>query len=181
MDKEQFRAYARSLPGPDKTEADEVVAGLHGWLSGRLPGTIAAYLAMGSEVDVEPLFELLPGWRWVLVRVESDESVSFRDRAVAREVHSLGMRQPIAGGEAIQQHEIDVYLVPGLGFDETGSRIGRGRGFYDRILASRRADSVAVGVTVDSFVVDTVPIDEHDRRVDYLSTESGVRECSPKN
>jgi 5-formyltetrahydrofolate cyclo-ligase len=76
-------------------------------------------------------------------------------------------------------HEIDLFLTPGLAFDRSGGRLGNGGGFYDRILSARRADSVAVGITIERRVVDAVPMRDHDERVDWLATENGVTECSP--
>jgi 5-formyltetrahydrofolate cyclo-ligase len=75
--------------------------------------------------------------------------------------------------------EIDVFLVPGLAFDSAGGRVGHGAGYYDRILSQRRTDSQAMGVTLDDRVLDSVPIFDHDERVDWLATESSVRECRP--
>lgn len=157
-----------------------VVSGLFVWLAGRVPGTISAYLALPEEVDVTPLLERLPGWRWVLPRVEPDGDMTFRDRDVPREVHDLGMEQPVDMGSPVPVHEIDVFLVPGMAFDATGARVGRGGGFYDRALAGRRTDTLAIGVTVDEKVIESVPVQEHDQAVDWLATESGVRECSPR-
>ncbi len=169
------------LKGPlDAELGPMVVDGLFAWFSTRLPGTVAAYLPLSDEVDVTPLFERLPGWRWVLPRVETDNTITFRDREVPRERHALGMCQPIARGEVVPVPEIDVFLVPGVAFDETGVRLGRGGGYYDRVLAQRRPGSEAVGVTVEARVLDAVPAADHDQRVDFLATERGVRVCSPK-
>lgn len=156
-----------------------VVDHLFGWLSSRLPGTVSAFLAMEGEVDVSSLFDRLPGWRWVLPRVEPDRTMTFRDREVPREVHRFGMEQPTGAGPVIPVHEIDVFLTPGLAFDMSGGRVGNGAGFYDRILGRRRTDAVAVGITVDARVLDEVPMEGHDQRVHWIATESGVRECSP--
>ncbi|MEX1125965.1 MAG: 5-formyltetrahydrofolate cyclo-ligase, partial [Acidimicrobiia bacterium] len=147
---------------------------LFSWLSARLPGTGAAYLAMSDEVEVTPLFNRLPGWRWVLPRIEDDGILTFRDRDVARETHRWGMTQPSDQGRIVPVHEIDVFLVPGLAFDHSGRRLGRGGGYYDRVLAGRRADSVAIGVTVTARIIDTVPVVGHDQRVDWLAIEDGV-------
>jgi 5-formyltetrahydrofolate cyclo-ligase len=157
-----------------------VVSGLFVWFARRLPATASAYLSLSDEVDVTPLFERLPGWRWVLPRVEPDGSITFRDRDAPREKHSLGMSQPVDQGPAIPVPEIDVFLVPGVAFDPSGARLGRGGGYYDRILAPRRRDSEAVGVTVEARVLGAVPVHDHDQRVDWLATEAGVRECSPR-
>ncbi|MGH8946500.1 MAG: 5-formyltetrahydrofolate cyclo-ligase [Acidimicrobiia bacterium] len=180
MDKDRLRAGARGGAAIEPETARAVISGLFGWLSGRLPGTVAAYLAMQDEVEVEPLFDSLPGWRWVLPRVEPDGTLTWRDREVSRETHRFGMRQPVDRGPEIPVHEIDVFLVPGMAFDETGARLGRGGGHYDRVLALRRKDSDAVGVTVESRVIASVPVHHHDQRVDWLATETGVRECRPK-
>jgi 5-formyltetrahydrofolate cyclo-ligase len=148
-------------------------------MSSRLPGTAAAYLAAPDEVDVSPLFERLPGWKWVLPRIEEDRTVTFRDREVPMETHPFGIDQPTATGVVTPIPEIDVFLVPGLAFDSEGGRVGHGAGYYDRILSQRRTDSHAIAVTLDDRVLDSVPVFEHDQRVDWLATETSVTECSP--
>ena len=150
-------------------------------MSGRLPGTVSAYLAMPGEVDVESLFVRLPGWRWVLPRVEPDGALTFRDRDLPHEQHGWGMSQPVAGGDPIPTNEIDLMLVPGLAFAPDGVRLGRGGGFYDVELADRRPDCPAVGVTVEARVFDALPVEDHDQLVDFLATESGVTDCRPKS
>ena len=181
MDKATLRARMRGFGIVDSRNGETVSEGLRAWLAARIPGTIAAYLAMSDEVEVSGLFTDLPGWQWVLPRVEPDGELTFRDRDVPREVHRLGMRQPVASGEAVPVHELDVVLVPGLAFDRTGARLGRGGGYYDRLLAEVRRDCVTIGVTVSSRVVDEVPMEGLDRHVDWLATETGVKECSPRS
>lgn len=173
--REQIRSQ-----GPVEAELGErVVEGVFVWLSKRVPGTVSAFLAMSGEVDLSPLFERLPGWRWVLPRVEHDRSLTFRDRDVPRETHVFGMEQPADAGPVVPLHQIDVFLTPGLAFDRSGGRLGNGAGFYDRLLAERRTDAEAVGITIERRVLSAVPMAGHDQRVDWIATEAGVRECSP--
>jgi 5-formyltetrahydrofolate cyclo-ligase len=179
VDKKTLRAEMRAVGAIDPDRIEAVGRGLFDWLSSRLPGTVSAFLAMPGEVDLAPLFLRLPGWRWVLPRVEPDRSMTFRDRDVPREMHAFGMEQPSDLGPIVPVHEIDVFLTPGLAFDEYGGRLGNGAGFYDEVLGRRRGDAIAVGVTVEAHVVETVPMTEHDQRVDWLATETGVRESSP--
>ncbi len=179
MDKSQIRRSASSRGDVDPGAGFLVVSGLFTWLSGRLPGTATAYLALPDEVDLTPLFDRLPGWRWVLPRVETDGTLTFRDREIPREVHRFGMRQPVQQGPITPTHEIDVFLGPGMAFDKTGARVGRGGGYYDRLLADRRSDSVAVGVATKMKMFESLPMFPHDQRVDWLATESGVMACSP--
>lgn len=178
MDKAGLRKTMSQVGAVRPDLGRAVVEALRAWLSPRLPGTISAYLAMPEEVDLAPLFDLLPGWQWVLPRVEADRSLTFRDRDVAREIHRFGMEQPAAVGVVTPVSQIDVFLVPGTAFDRSGGRLGKGGGFYDRVLPQRRTDAVAVGVTTLSRVVDVVPMEPHDRRVDWLATEDGVIHCS---
>lgn len=181
MNKELIRAEIRGRGPIDPSKQVLIVSGLFTWMSPRLPGTVSAFLAMSGEVDLSPLFDRLPGWRWVLPRVEPGFRLSFRDKEVPRETHRFGMSQPTDQGEEIPVREIDVFLTPGLAFDGSGGRVGNGAGYYDRVLARRRTDSLAIGVTVDDRVFESVPMEDHDERLDMLATESGVRECSPTN
>ncbi len=164
--------------GPVGADAEaKTVERLFGWVAARLPGTAAAYLALDDEVSVVDLFERLPGWRWVLPRVEGDGSLTFRDRDLPRERHRWGMDQPVDAGDPVPLQQLDLVLVPGLAFDRNGRRLGRGKGYYDRILAERRSDCVAVGVTVATRLIESVPVEDHDVAVDLLASEDGVVEC----
>jgi 5-formyltetrahydrofolate cyclo-ligase len=63
---------------------------------------------------------------------------------------------------------IDAFFCPGLAFDSHGGRLGRGRGFYDRMLAQARPDALKVGVCFPrQLVSDTCP-EAHDVRMDEL-------------
>lgn len=176
MDKQRLRERYRTRVETGSSLL--VVSGLFVWLSQRVPGTIAGYSALPDEVDIAPLFERLPGWRWVIPRIEDDHGFTFRDRDLPLERHRWGFDQPIDSGTAVPEQEIDVILAPGLAFDRSGARLGRGGGYYDRILARRRADAVTVGVTILDRIIDRVPMEDHDRRVGWLATEDGVSECS---
>jgi 5-formyltetrahydrofolate cyclo-ligase len=179
VEKKQLRRQLRALP-PVTVEINKLVVDhLFGWLSRRVPGTITSFLAMTGEIDLRPLFDRLPGWRWLLPRVEEDRTLTWRDARVPLERHPFGMEQPTATGPVVPIHEIDLFLVPGLGFDPCGRRLGQGAGFYDRELAGRRSDAVAVGVTVDARVLVEIPFEDHDQRVHFLATESGVIASTP--
>jgi 5-formyltetrahydrofolate cyclo-ligase len=164
-------------PGISPAVADAIFE----WMVRRLPGTVASYLAMPDEVDLSGLTERLPGWRWVFPRVEEDRSLTFRDRGVPTEIHPWGMRQPVAGGTSVGLAEIDLLLVPGIAYTASGWRLGRGGGFYDRVLSDRSPSAVAVGVTVAARVLEEIPTEPHDVPVDWLATEAGVTRCAPNS
>jgi len=66
--------------------------------------------------------------------------------------------------------EIDVILVPGLAFDRAGNRLGRGGGYYDRLLECARAAApvTAVGICFEWQLQKDVPIATHDQQLDLV-------------
>jgi 5-formyltetrahydrofolate cyclo-ligase len=67
----------------------------------------------------------------------------------------------------------DVVVVPAVAVDATGTRLGRGGGYYDRALVHARPDAVLVAVVFDDELVDELPAEPHDRRVTAVVTPSG--------
>ncbi len=85
-----------------------------------------------------------------------------------------GVREPAATA-AVEALGSDVLvLVPGVAFDESGGRLGRGRGIWDRALADARG-AVVFGVGYELQVVERIPREAHDRPMDALVTERGIR------
>jgi 5-formyltetrahydrofolate cyclo-ligase len=69
---------------------------------------------------------------------------------------------------------VDVVIVPGVAFAPDGSRLGQGGGWYDRFLAGVRPDCVTIGVGFDAQLLDALPVEPHDVRLDLIVTESGA-------
>ncbi|MEY2466031.1 MAG: 5-formyltetrahydrofolate cyclo-ligase, partial [Verrucomicrobiota bacterium] len=63
---------------------------------------------------------------------------------------------------------LDLILVPGVAFELHGRRLGRGKGFYDRLLADMRGTTC--GVAFDEQIVAEIPVEPHDVHLDYLLT-----------
>ncbi len=64
-------------------------------------------------------------------------------------------------------------IVPGLGFDRYGNRLGYGGGYYDRFLSCNHVTSV--GLCYERCRFDMLPAEEHDIKIDYILTENGLR------
>ena len=71
----------------------------------------------------------------------------------------------------------DLILIPGVGFDQDGHRLGRGRGYYDRALRGVLAGALRVGLAHECQVVPDTPVNPYDERVDYIVTEKRLIEC----
>ncbi len=168
--KERWRAWAS---GVDHSRlSDAVTEHLAAWPP--LHGVVAAYLAMPTEIDLGRLFGR-EGCTFTVPRVESASEMSLRRLEPDRlETHRLGFRQPSPDAAVVDPGDLDVVLVPGLAFDRAGGRLGRGRGYYDRLLRDLPPTTVRIGVTTSETFVDAVPMDEHDERVDWVVTETGM-------
>jgi 5-formyltetrahydrofolate cyclo-ligase len=69
-------------------------------------------------------------------------------------------------------------LVPGLAFSRDGGRLGRGKGYYDRYLERLEGvDTICIGVCFNAQALDSVPIEEHDKKMAYILTEEELLHC----
>lgn len=141
---------------------------------------VLAYLSLPDEVSVDGwIAEALDrGVRVCVPRVEWD-SGSMEPVLLGRMGHWTvgrhGLRGPAAGAAVVPIEEVGAVLVPGLGFDMRGRRLGRGGGFYDRLLARLPVSVWRIGVAAEARVVERLPADEWDENLDMLVTESGTR------
>lgn len=76
------------------------------------------------------------------------------------------------GNDVVDISEIDMVVVPAVAYDRRGNRVGRGKGYYDRLLADTCA--IKIGVAYDFQLVDDIDADPHDVAVDYVITERGI-------
>jgi len=130
--------------------------------------TVALFAALPEEVDLLPLLAWNPDRCWVFPRISGDDLVFHQVRDPARDFMAgpLGLREPSPVLPVVPASVVDVFLCPGLAFDGHGGRLGRGRGFYDRMLATARPDSLKIGVCLPiQQVPDTYP-EIHDVMMD---------------
>jgi 5-formyltetrahydrofolate cyclo-ligase len=86
------------------------------------------------------------------------------------------LREPVqAQGELLACGEVQLLLVPGLAFGADGSRLGRGGGYYDRLIAEPELCAFKIGICFDEQFLPELPIEEHDREVDQVLSERGLR------
>ena len=102
-------------------------------------------------------------------RVAEDGMLVFRF-ANSFEIGVCGAKEPVGGTAASAP---DLILVPGLAFDFAGARLGRGKGFYDRWLGANPA-AKSLGVCFKCQLLENLPAEPHDARVDAILTEDGL-------
>lgn len=122
---------------------------------------LAAFVSFGSEPPTGPLLDgLVAAGTQVLVPVIDGDDLDW----VAY----------VGGGRALGTTAIataDLVVVPALAVDRSGHRLGRGRGYYDRALVAVTAPVVAV--VYDEELIESVPIEPHDRRVQGVLCPAG--------
>ena len=91
-----------------------------------------------------------------------DDNTSF-------EVNKFGIEEPIDGIDMIPT-EIDMFIVPLLGFDKKGHRVGYGKGCYDRFLKKCRKDCIKIGFSYFDAIEKIEDTDKYDVKLDYCIT-----------
>ena len=99
------------------------------------------------------------------------------------EIGAYGILEPINKLRSditrrVEPGYIDLALIPGLGFDRRGCRIGYGAGYYDKLIPRLREDCLKVALAFDCQVVSEIPTTGHDQIVDWIATESGIVVCN---
>lgn len=139
-------------------------------------GIIALYSAIRNEVLTDKLFAAAnaAGKQTVYPRMCGDHLEFVPVDALCDLVPGrMGVPEPHDGPE-LALSEVDLMVVPGVGFDLSGHRLGYGRGFYDRLLGDLEQRPLLVGLAFEQQVVARLPRDPHDVHVDLLVTEGHV-------
>jgi 5-formyltetrahydrofolate cyclo-ligase len=175
----ELRARRQAIaPGQRKVAA--LRAARHFLRHRRLAGArcVALYLKHGSELDTGPLIEVLRhSGRTVLVpRTRDDRTLRLVRLGTKVRRSRYGIRVPAAVTPRALVRQIDVILLPLLGFDDAGRRLGTGGGYYDRLLARPRIfrRPLLLGYAYAAQRHDELPEDQWDRRLDGVVTERGL-------
>jgi 5-formyltetrahydrofolate cyclo-ligase len=182
--RKSMRVLRAAVPPGERMEAGRRIIEII--LSGRPPipapgpgSVVAMYVSDGGEPDFIPYLPQLtragivcsfPAFR--------GDQMEFYAAAQASDfaVGAYGLYEPEPTTPPIPGGKIDLMLLPGMAFDRSGGRLGRGKSYYDRFLTQidpgRRP--LAVGTCHDFQVIDHVPTDVGDVRMDFLVTPSGL-------
>lgn len=138
--------------------------------------TIASYRPLPDELSVAPFYEKYQQkCRFVFPKIKEEE-ISFVAAHLYKEEEweksPWGGRQP-SGDRVVSLNKIDVFFVPALAFDRRGCRLGRGKGFYDRVLSQTKGVKIGVAGACQVSNAD-LPEQKHDVRMDAVATERFV-------
>jgi len=137
-------------------------------------GPVLFFAPLPAEPDIWPLFEeALRSGKTVALPRFSSQTQSYAAGVVQNPQTDLqsgqfGIREPGLSCPEIPLNRLDLVLVPGVAFDARGGRLGRGKGFYDRLLAA--VNGTKCGVAFDEQIVDAIPVGPMDVRVNCILT-----------
>lgn len=140
--------------------------------------TLCAFWPMEDEPDIRPLLSAVrrDGKTLCLPRCGEDGAMTMHavPDAFALAPGAYGIREPEADAREVRPEEIGLCLVPCLAADETGVRLGRGKGYYDRFVPSLRPGA-ALLVCRTALIAQKIPAQAHDARFARAVTECGIR------
>lgn len=136
--------------------------------------TVLLYWSMADEVDTHDLVRLLArqGKKVLLPKVVSREEMTLHPFTSDTDMAQNGMgivepTTPAVPLESLGAGEGMTAIMPGMAFTATGERMGRGRGYYDRML-KRLPHIYKIGICFPFQLLDGIPSDEHDVRMDEV-------------
>jgi 5-formyltetrahydrofolate cyclo-ligase len=139
--------------------------------------SIGCYYSIGSEVQtVELITRLLDEKKSVSLPVISNSAMSFRiiDGIAKLEKNEFDIPEPKDNATIQEKH--DVILVPCVGLDNEGNRVGYGQGFYDKYLEDNNAIKIALSYSKQ--IVKSIPVSDKDIKMDWIITEKDVIKTS---
>ena len=134
---------------------------------------------MPGELSLDGLADAVGWQRFAVTRTPPDGPLTLHPAIGAMEQHRYGFAQPTADAFELQPRHICLALVPGVAFDQRGTRLGHGAGYYDELLARLPRDCPRVGVACRDLVFEQLPSEPHDVPMTHLATEDGVAAVAP--
>jgi len=174
----EIKRKLMQLSDSDITRASDSAMQLLGnWNVFRGANTILFYYPIQCEINIWPLAKVAMKNGKVILLPKFNDSLKTYEPVIVRHELDLSPRkfqipEPDSDEKIHQTNKLDLLLVPGVAFALDGSRLGRGKGYYDRLLAVTQG--IKCGVCWDFQVLDNIPAEMHDKKVDFILTPTRI-------
>lgn len=159
--------------------AEEVFARLEQTAAFLIADRILMYHSLPDEL---PTVQFLRKWggkkKFYLPRVNGVNLDILPYDEQRLELGAFHIEEP-TGNDLADIDEIEVVVVPAVAYDRKGNRLGRGKGYYDRLLESTRATKIGIGYEFQLF--DEIPSEPHDVKMDIVITQNGTHVITKKS
>jgi len=141
------------------------------------------YISFRNEVETQDMIQesLDNGKRVIIpVVVKGDKNLLLSELKSFDELYTstYGILEPKEEFlRPVNAQDIDIVIVPGVAFDENGYRIGYGGGYYDRLIKRLPHSCKTIAIAFEVQVIDSVPHESHDMKVDMIITEDRIINC----
>lgn len=173
-EKQRLRSHLRTLhPSPEYPQLLPVILGLAEWQAAR---SLLLFAPLPGEPDPTGLLAHHAKKSFLFPGISGDSLRLFRWKPESAWITGpFGVREPDpATWEEADAGEADLALIPGLAFDPSGGRLGRGKGYYDRLLEDRSFRAIRAGVCFEQRILPAIPMEAHDVPMDLIITEQRI-------
>ncbi|MDO4736658.1 MAG: 5-formyltetrahydrofolate cyclo-ligase [Bacteroidia bacterium] len=137
---------------------------------------ILLYSSLPYEVSTVSLFKFAKQGKILVLPVVVGEDLILKEYIPSKlKVGYMNILEP-SQEEIISPELIDLAIVPGVAFDSNCNRMGRGKGYYDRLLLQMQCAKIGIGFHFQ--IVDKVPTDNNDIKMDLVITDCNVYSCT---
>ncbi len=145
---------------------------------------IMAYVSFGTEINTHDFIKkALADGKHIVVpicntadhTITLSELINFPDDLEDGHYGILEVRKECL--RIVDPKQLDLVMVPGCAFSPSGHRMGFGGGYYDRFLETISDDCVTVALVREDFIFDEIPMEEHDKSVQFMVTEKCLSGC----
>ncbi len=169
--RQQMRHILRQLTPSQRHEASAAICHSLQKTLTDIPAVIASFIPLSTEPDLTSLHQLLPNTRIVYPRSQSVGTMHFHHLSDLTTLKKglYDIPQPPDSSETrIAPTEIDLFLCPAFAYNKEGARLGKGGGYYDRLLAQRSPHSKLLGICFKPQLLANLPTEPHDIEVDQI-------------
>lgn len=159
-----------------KQQSVDILAALEAHPAFRAANTVLLYHSLKDEVDTHEFIRKWSNRKRILLPVVVGDELELRLYTGVQDmaIGAYGIEEPT--GEVFTDYaEIDFIAVPGVAFDRNGNRLGRGKGYYDRLLP-HIPSAFKAGICFPFQLVEEVPAEPFDIRMDTIITTSSLNE-----
>ena len=170
----KISALKKSVPMEEKLILSERIMSLLEHVPGFMEASsVLLYYALPDEVQTEAFIRKWHGRKRIVLPVVCGDDLELRLYDPEKVVPGyMGIPEPSADALPVSPEEIDFAVIPGVAFDARANRMGRGKGFYDRTIP--KLDCPRIGVAYSFQIVDAVPVEEFDKPLDGVVTDTGL-------
>lgn len=177
MNKKELRERMRKKTGINRKRDSQIINKVISLPEYDAAKSIFVYIGAGDEINTDYLVDdMLKKDKAVYVPLCLGKGEMVAKRISSRDELKEGMYGiPEPGAEALEipPEDISLVIVPGVAFGRDFTRLGRGGGYYDRFL-EKASGATLVAPCREENLLETVPVDEHDRSVDVIVTNEEV-------